>query len=219
MNSLINYKNQFPVIILGAGGHAKVLINALQLCKVEIIGILDSNHRKDTNGPYDITILGDDKSIDKYDKTFIKLVNGIGSLPGRYTRREIFNRFTLHGYEFETVIHPATCISDDTRLGHGVQIMAGAVLQPNILIGDNSIINTSVSIDHDCIIGNDVHIAPGATLSGHVVVGNNVHIGTGASVIQGITIGDNVVIGAGSVIVKDVPAGAKVKPPESDSKL
>ena len=88
--------------------------------------------------------------------------------------------------------------------GEGVQLMAGAVIQPNVSIGENTLINTSASIDHDCQIGAHVHIAPGTVLSGNVCVQDETHIGTSATVIQNIKIGTKCTIGAGSVVVKNI---------------
>lgn len=139
-----------------------------------------------------------------------QLVNGIGSLPCKKLRQELFAQYKRAGFEFLSVVHPSVVMGAGVTLGEGVQIMAGAIVQADTTIGDNSIINTGALVDHDCVIGNHVHIAPGAVISGGVNIGEGVHIGTGASIIQGLTIGAGAVIGAGTVVVKDVSAQYKI---------
>jgi sugar O-acyltransferase (sialic acid O-acetyltransferase NeuD family) len=196
-----------PVIILGAGGHAKVLIDVLKLCKVQILGYTDPQKFEPILG---IPRIGDDEEILNYDPSCIELVNGIGSIGNNRLRKALFSKFKENGYVFRSVIHPKAIVAADAQLSEGVQIMAGAVVQPGCVIGHNTIINTMVSIDHDCRIGNHVHIAPGATLSGHVMIEDDVHIGTGANVIQGIKIGNNSLIGAGSLVIHNIQPNQKV---------
>ncbi len=90
---------------------------------------------------------------------------------------------------FETVIHPSAVIAPEVHIDDGVQVMAGAIVQPGSWLGENVIINTGARVDHDCTIDAHAHVAPGVTLSGNVHVGNGAHIGAGATVIQGIKVG------------------------------
>ncbi len=199
-----------PIIVVGGGGHAKVLIDMLQLEGKTILGIVEKQLFAPGHRMGQVPVVGDDETVLRYRSAEILLVNGIGStaLPGR--RAEIYARFTELGYRFAAVRHPAAVIAADVQFGEGAQVMAGAVLQPGCCIGTNVIINTRASIDHDCHIQDHTHIAPGVTLSGEVQVGAGSHIGTGAVVIQGIKIGKNVVVGAGAVVVRDVPDGLTV---------
>ncbi|MDK2820355.1 MAG: hypothetical protein PWP31_320 [Clostridia bacterium] len=195
-----------PVIIIGGGGHAKVLIDSLKILKIRIIGITE-NSKKDHIS--EVKIIGYDDIILNYSTDEIELVNGLGSI-ATSKRRQLFETFKMQGYNFKSVIHPSTVIAQDVDMAEGVQIMAGAVIQTGTSIGDNTIINTKASVDHDCKIGAHVHIAPGATLSGGVQVGEGCHIGTGATIIQGVNIGKDSIIGAGAVVLNDVPAGVTV---------
>ena len=195
------------VIMLGAGGHAKVLLDTLIDQRANVIGILDQNPRG--AGLFEIPIIGTDDDIKNYSPTAVELVNGLGSINVVGARMHIFKKFKALGYNFRSVIHPTAIVSTRAQLGEGVQIMAGAVVNAGSNIGDNAIINTSTSIDHDCQLAAHVHIAPGCVLSGGVTVGKGTHIGTGSSIIQGITIGQNVLIGAGSVVVRDIPDNVK----------
>jgi UDP-perosamine 4-acetyltransferase len=193
-----------PVIILGGGGHAKVLIEALLLQRREVLGYTD---------PYEalgmvlgLSRLGDDQAILKYDPEKLKLVNGVGSIAFTSSRRRLYELFRRKGYRFQNVAHPSAIIASDVLLEEGVQIMAGAVVQPGSRLGANTIINTGVVVEHDCDIGAHVHIAPGAVLSGNVRIEEGVLVGAGAVIIQGVAIGDRSIIGAGTVVLKDVPS-------------
>jgi UDP-perosamine 4-acetyltransferase len=197
-----------PVIIIGGGRHAKVLIDLLKQQSVSIIGIADPNMTGYT--VLGVPIIGDDQVIFGFAADQIELVNGVGSTEDLGKRITVFEFFKSSGYHFATLIHPATVIGMQVEIGEGVQIMAGAIVQTSSRIGDNTMINTKVAVDHDCTIGPHVHLAPGVTLSGGVMVGEGTHIGTGATVIQNIRIGKNSIVGAGAVIIKDVPDNAVV---------
>ncbi|OGT32170.1 MAG: sugar acetyltransferase [Gammaproteobacteria bacterium RIFCSPHIGHO2_12_FULL_35_23] len=194
------------IIIIGAGGHAKVLVDVVKKLNLLVLGMVSLTGEE--NPIFGIKILGTEPTILQYTAKSISLLNGLGMLPGpkHKIRQQLFEKYKAAGYSFVSVIHPCTIIGLDVQLGEGVQIMAGAVIQPSVVIGNNTIINTKASIDHDCIIGEHCHVAPGATLSGNVIVKNNVHIGTGASIIQGVVIGENSVIAAGATVYKDVLA-------------
>lgn len=200
-----------PVIILGGGGHAKVLVDALFKSGIPVSGILDPDTSLHGTGLLGVPILGGDELLSDFPPQQYDLVNGVGSIRQPRARQAIFRKLKESGYRFATVIHPAATIGSDVKLEEGVQIMAGAVLQPGCHVGCNTIINTRSSLDHDCSIGNHCHIAPGVTLSGGVRTGSGVHIGTGATVIQGITIGDNCLIAAGAVVVADIAEGRQVR--------
>lgn len=201
--------DSLPVIVVGAGGHARVLIEMLGRSGIEIIGLVDPAHRVGIC-INDISVIGDDSVIDNYANSDIRLVNGIGALPGQYKRISIAEKFRSKGYQFRTVIDPNTCIASDVEVSEGVQIMPGVIIQPGAKIGQDTILNTGVNVDHDCQIGANVHIAPGSTLSGNVTVLDGVHIGTGTTVIQSVEIGAKSIIGAGCVILSDVKENQKI---------
>lgn len=113
------------------------------------------------------------------------------------------------GYTIVNAISPAATIASTVRLGRGVAIMAGVVINADTEINDYAIINTRASLDHDCRIEESVHIAPGVSLAGNVTVRRLAFLGVGTSVIPAITIGEQAVIGAGACVVRDIPAGCK----------
>jgi len=198
------------VIIIGAGGHAKVVAEILCLSgKYELIGFLDSALIGRTVAG--LTVLGGDELLprlraDGVTSAFI----GVGGMGDNAPRVKIFERVSVLGFTFANAIHPSAIISDSVKLGQGVAVMARAVINPDAVIGDNVIINTGAIVEHDCKIGSHAHISPGAVLCGGVRVGSGTHIGAGATVIQGINIGKHAVVGAGAVVVRDVLADTVV---------
>ena len=200
-----------PVVGVGAGGHAKVILDILRLTgKYQVVALTDSNPKLWGSRYCDVPILGDDDLLATFQPKLQHTFLGIGSVRSNSLRPRLYQRVRELGFEFVNAVHPTAVISPDAKLGCGVAVMAGAILNPGVAIGDNVIINTGAIIDHDCTIEDHSHIAPGACLSGSVRVGRNCHIGVGACVLQGIAIGDEVTIGAGGVVVRDVASGTTV---------
>ena len=198
-------------IILGAGGHGSVVADVLLLCDNIVIGYADNNKGLNNKTLDNFKILGTDEFIiNNFAPKSILLANGIGSVGNVAVRRKVYQNFSKYGYQFQSLQHPSAIISSKAKNGIGVQIMAGAIVQPGVYVGENTIINTGAIVDHECVVGNHGHIGPGATLSGNVCVGDSTHIGTGACIIQGIKIGSDVLIGAGTVVTKNIPDGSQV---------
>jgi len=192
-----------PVIILGGGGHARVLADALQLAGRRVLGFT-APQRQPELAP-GIGWLGDDTAIEAHDPASVALVNGLGSTRAIEQRRRIYERLTGRSYRFAAVQHPSAVVSTlGTELGRGSQLLAGSLISPGVRLGDNVLINSRVAVEHDCRVGDHSHLATGAVLCGGCEVGPTVHVGAGATVIQGIRIGQGAVIGAGSVVTKDV---------------
>ena len=188
-------------IILGNGGHAAVLTEILLQQNVNILGYTAPEKEKN---PFDLNYLGDDEIILRFKPSDVQLVIGIGMLAPHSLKKKIYERFKSLGFCFNNVIHSAAIVSPYAKLGEGVQIMAGAIIQIGCSIADNTIINTGAIVDHDCQVGKHIHIAPGVKISGAVTIRDNTHIGTGATIIQGISVGENCLIAAGAVVVKDI---------------
>ena len=193
------------MIILGGGGHARVLKEILSLRKCRVLGYTDIKPMPGMPVPY----LGNDDVLKKYPSNKVLVVNGIGSVHLPLMRQKIYEKFKSKGYCFAAVIHPCAVISADIVLGEGVQVMAGVVINTGARIGENVIINTLSGVDHDCLVDAHTHIAPGVNISGDVCIGRGCHIGTGAKIIQGISIGNGALIAAGATVVKNVPAGGQ----------
>lgn len=204
-----------PVIVIGGGGHARVVMDALRLKGISMLGICDPALPQGSAGPFGIAVLGDDEAVAAYAPAQADLVNGVGSIESTQARRRVFETFSRRGYRFAAVVHPSAIVAGDVTLDEGAQIMAGAIIQSGTAVGRDAIVNTGARIDHDCRIGDHVHIAPGATLSGSVSVGVGTHIGVAAAVIQSIRIGRNCLIGAGTVVTRDVADETRLVTPAS----
>lgn len=192
------------LIIIGGGGHAKVLIDSIKLSGFNIIGITDSDKSKHNLFLIDIPCLGGDHVILNYSPAEVMLVNGLGFSTNELKRHAVYDFYKNKGYSFASIIHPKTYIAQGVTLNEGVQVMVGAIIQIGCSIGANSIINTGAVIDHDCLVGENVHIGPGVTIAGGVKIGNSVFIGCGATLIHSLTVGECSTIGAGSVVIRDV---------------
>jgi len=191
------------LIIIGAGGHAKVIIDIFKsMKKYEIVGVTSSDtSKKAISG---IPILGDDSILNDLFKQGVK--NAFVAIGDCKLRNKIFDNACKIGFNLVNAISPATNISSTVKIGSGVAIMPGVSINVDSVIEDNVIINTNASIDHDNIIKKSVHIAPGCNLAGNVTVEEGAFLGIGCKVIPKIIIKKWAIIGAGSVIIKNIPA-------------
>ena len=201
-------KTQQPLLMMGAGGHAKVL-HALALALGNtIVGVCDPLLARQGQTLWrGVPVLGGDEALEQFDPAAVGLINGIGQLAGSRVRQDVYTRLRDSGFVFPTLVHPAAWVCDAAKLAPGVQIMAGAIIQPDCCIGENSIVNTRASVDHDCSIGAHVHIAPGTVICGSVDIEDGVFIGSGATVIQGLMVGDAAVVGAGVTLTRNLERG------------
>lgn len=197
------------LILLGTGGHARVVIAALH-SRGLVVSACAGPEPPPIGWPAGVTYLGGDRSVESLAKARWRLVNGVGSTRSTKLRRAIFEEGRGIGFSFQAVIDARSIVDETVGLGEGVQIMAGAIIQCGAILGDNVLVNTGAVVDHDCVVGAHTHLATGCRLSGGVVIGEGAHIGTGANIIQGISVGVGAVVGAGAVVVRDVPSGAVV---------
>lgn len=194
-------------VLLGAGGHGRVLIEALQPRTFD--AVLDA--RPDLTEVAGVPVLGGDDQLPSLaERGFSHFVVGVGSTADTSARANLFRAALAAGLTPLTVLHPAAWISPTARLGAGCQILARAVINTGAVLGDHVLVNTAALVEHDCEIGDHVHLASGALLCGGVRVGAGAHIGAGAVVRQGLQIGAGALVGAGAVVVRDVPAGSRV---------
>lgn len=195
-----------PVILLGGGGHARVLLEALRGLEARIEGCV-SPARPERS---ELQWLGDDPWLMQQDRSRVLLVNALGSTKSTAARAALFDRFRAEGFAFATIVHRTAIVASNVEFGIGVQVMAGAIVQSGARLRDNVLVNTGAQLDHDCEVGAHAHVAPGVVFSGDVRVAQRAHIGTAATVIQGVRIGEGAVVGAGAVVLRDVAAGAVV---------
>ncbi|MCT4605057.1 MAG: acetyltransferase [Marinisporobacter sp.] len=192
------------LILIGAGGHSKVVIDIVK-DQYELIGFTDIDENKHDKEFYGVKVLGDDTLLkDLYDQGVKNALITLGSTGDNSLRKKIFKQVQALGFTFINAISNTAMLSQSVKLGVGNMIINGVIINADTKIENNVIINTGAIIEHDCHIKSHVHICPGARLAGGVKVGEGSSIGMGSTIIQGIRIGRNVTIGAGSVVTKDM---------------
>ena len=197
---------------LGAGGHAKVVIDILSHdADVELVGLLDANRALHGTRVAGVPVVGGDDQLDALRSAGVThAFIGVGCSGDARPRARLYAAAIAAGFEPISAVHPRATVSRTARIGAGATIMAGAVVNAEARLGDNVIVNTGAIVEHDCRIGPHAHIATGARLASTVDVGEGAHVGVGASIRQGIRIGPFAQVGAGAVVVKDVDGGTIV---------
>lgn len=197
------------LILVGCGGHGRVVIESLILSGRQISGIVDPELAigSDIDG---VPVVGGDDRLEDEDPAETSLAIGVGRIPLRTDhRKKLFDRLSERWAVIGTT-HPCSIVSADSLLGSANQILAGAVVQRGVRTGVNCVVNTRASIDHDSLLGDHVFVGPGATLCGNVTVGASAFIGAGAVILPGIAIGQDAVVAAGSVVTRDVGSATVV---------
>jgi sugar O-acyltransferase (sialic acid O-acetyltransferase NeuD family) len=194
------------VIILGGGGHAQVIADALLSRahlgeKFQLIGFLDDDMSLKGKILLGAPVLGRIDELDAYQ--YDALIVGIGN---NRIRTSIFNRLQAKEVKFLSVIHQSAVVARDVVIGDGTVVFGGVVINTGSVIGTNVIINTGATVDHHANIGAHAHIAPGVHLGGTVTIGEGTFLGIGSCVTPNRTIGSWSTIGAGAVVLNDIPS-------------
>lgn len=190
------------LLVIGAGGHAKVVIDVARAAGFDPIAALDpaavGGH---CNG---VKIVGgDDLAAQMFAEGLQSAAVAIGD---NQLRCRIAERLSSIGFNFPTLIHPSAVISESAQIGPGTVVMPNAVVNADASVGDFVIVNSAAVVEHDCVLGRGAHVAPGTRLGGCVLVGRAALVGIGTAVRPGASIGDCAMVGAGSAVIADVPA-------------
>jgi sugar O-acyltransferase (sialic acid O-acetyltransferase NeuD family) len=191
----VRARGKEEIVVIGAGGHAKVLITTLTARGFSIAAVFDDDDTKwgvDAQGT----------RVSRIDRE--RGGNGIIGIGDNAQRREMARALS---FEWRTVVHPSAFVHPSAKLGRGTVVFAGAVVQPDAVIGDHVIVNTGATVDHDCVVGDYAHLAPGVHLAGSVQVGEGAFLGIGSVVIPGVRIGHWSTLGAGAAAIRDVADG------------
>jgi len=199
-----------PVLVVGAGGHAKVVIDVIRLLEFDILFATDIDTALHGTTIMGVNIAGADEHLSTYAPSDIYLANGVGAIASTQQRQATYEKYAVQGYEFLPLIHPDAVIAESAILSDGVQCMAGTIIQPEVQLGKNTVINTRASIDHDSEIGAHSFIGPGAVTGGSVKINAGAFIGTGAIILPSVVIGENAVVGAGATVTRDLCIGERV---------
>ncbi|MDX9859388.1 MAG: acetyltransferase [Rhodospirillales bacterium] len=198
-------------VILGAGGHARVVLDAL-LARSDWsrFAFVDRDATLYGRRISGVPVVGDDDALaNARDNGFTHFIVGLGGVGDNTMRRTLFEKGLAAGLAPISAVHPAARLAVSSRIGGGTAVMAGVVVNPDATVGTNVVLNTGCIVEHDSRIGDHAQIAPGAIVLGSVTVGRLAYIGAGAVLLQGVTIGEGAVVGAGAVVLGDVPDGAR----------
>lgn len=186
------------ILVIGAGGHAKVVISTARACGLEVLGALDDDPSRWGAKLLGVPILGGTAELAKHPEAHAVIAIGSNAV-----RRKILLRYP--STRWRSLVHPHAVVDESVTLGDGSVIFAGVVVQPDARIGRHCILNTGCTVDHDCSLGNFVHVAPGSNLAGAVALDEGVFCGIGSAVTPTRRVGAWSVVGAGGVVVYDLP--------------
>ena len=181
------------MILYGASGHCRVVIDIVEALGLPIDYIVDDNPELHELLGYEVR-----RNLGKYNDAIV-------TIGQNWTRKRVVEQIEVNRYL--TAVHPTSILSPRTEIGCGSVVMQGAIIQSCAHVGNHCIVNTGASVGHDVQIGDFVHIASHATVTGGVTIGEGTWIGAGSVIRQGVHIGAWAMIGAGSVVVDDIPDG------------
>jgi UDP-perosamine 4-acetyltransferase len=200
------------VVGLGAGGHAKVVIEILRSDeRLELVGLLDNDPAMAGKIVSGVPVLGPDQMLVGIERQGVThFFVGVGSTGDTSLRRRLHESAAALNLAPVTAVHPRAIVAGSARIGHGCQVMAGAIVNAEAVAGVNVCINTGAIVEHDCLVGNHAYIATGARLGGAVSINEGAFVGAGATIRQSITVGARAIVAAGAVVVANVPTGVTV---------
>jgi sugar O-acyltransferase (sialic acid O-acetyltransferase NeuD family) len=200
-----------PIVGLGAGTHAKSVLEAIRSAeRFRVAALVDDDEGRvgeeilgfEVSGPAALENLRADGVAHAF--------AGVGGIGDSSVRRAVLERLSALGFQLPPIIHASAVVSPWGDIGRGAHILAGAIVNAGAVVGDGVIVNTGAIVEHDCRVEAYAHVAPGARLAGLASVGEGAHVGIGAVVIEGVRIGEGALVGAGAVVIRDVPPGIRV---------
>ena len=191
------------VVVIGGGGHAKVLMAQLKRLGWSIVGFTDDQARPPLLG---LPCLGGDAVLSDVLRTHpeCSAVIGVGKIDASQLRVGMEKRARDLGFHFPVIISPDAVVHEDAELGAGTVVLDGAVVNIGAVLGRLCIVNTNGTVEHDCRLGDNVHIAPGATVCGTVRIGDHCMIGAGSTIVQNVTVCTGTLVGAGAVVLANI---------------
>jgi sugar O-acyltransferase (sialic acid O-acetyltransferase NeuD family) len=192
------------VDVVGAGGHAKVVLALLRDRGHEVGVVVDANPALHGTTILAHKVLPESALVVEPDRL---VVVAIGN---NAVRKQIAERLAQRGHRFAWLVHSTAWVSPDAQIEPGAVVFAGAIVQPGVTVGAHAILNTGCSVDHDCVVGAFAHVAPGARLCGGVHIGEGALVGVGASAIPARHIGAWATVGAGAAVIRHVDSGVTV---------
>ena len=202
-------KAKEKLVVFGAGGHAKVVIDIIeQQGTYEVAGLLDDDPKHKDKRFFGYPVLGTRAQLPAL--LSAQLRHAIVTIGDNASRTAVAAHLDQLGWRFASAVHPRASIGRGVEIGPGSVVMAGCVVNADTHLGRQVIVNTGATVDHDCRVEDAVHIAPGCHVCGGVSVGEGSLLGAGSTVTPGVRIGRKAIVGAGSTVIRDVADEAKV---------
>jgi len=187
------------ITVIGAGGHARVIIGLCRAAGIRVDRVVDDDLARDGSTLMDVPVCA---PIREHLPKGGRAVVAIG---GNAARLRVAAAVDDIVGEWVTLVHPRAFVDPTVTVGPGTVVFAGAIIQPEAVLGAHVIVNTGATVDHECRLDDGVHIAPGVHLAGNVRLGRGAFLGVGVAVIPGRTVGAGAIVGAGAVVVHDLP--------------
>ena len=192
------------IIIIGAGGHSKVILDLIELNGWNFCGYIEKKIYNTQKFQEDL-IIGDDSDLKRLYKEGIHYVAiGIGHIGNYEVRNNLYKSLKKIGYILPNLVHPSAIVCKSVTMGEGNVFMAGAIVNAMTCMGNINIINSHATVEHNVQIEDNLHLAPGSIILGNVYLKRDTFIGAGSVVLQGRKIEESCIIGAGSIVIKDI---------------
>ena len=215
--SVMSTANNIRCLMVGAGDHARVLIDVIkaqgfsEFRSWTIVALTDANSKLHGQTVLGVPVAGDDLMLpDLKQQGATHALVGVGLTQGTEGRGRICEMLESGGFQLPVVVHPSALISSNVEVGAGTVILAGAIVGTGCRIGKNVVVNIGAAVSHDCTLGDHSVVSDGAHITGGVVIGERALIGAGATILPYITIGESATVAAGAVVTKNVEAGTTV---------
>ena len=201
-----------PILLLGAGGHARACIDVIEAEGIFTIGGLLGSVEEVGTRLLGYPVLGTDAELPALRREYPHALVSVGQIKIAELRIRLFELALASGFRLPTVISPRACVSRHAAIGMGTIVMHGAVVNAAARIGRNCIINSMALVEHDTIVGDHCHVSTAAALNSGVQVGEGTFIGSNVCVRQGVRIGERCVVGMGQRVLRDCSAGNQLPP-------
>lgn len=193
------------IYVVGAGGHAKVVIATLRAAGYEVAGAYDDDAETTGRLILGVPVLGPVRMLEEHPSR-PQVILAVG----RNDVRRRLSDMLANCVDWVTAVHPRATVHESVTIGAGSIVMAGAVVQPEAALGHHVIVNTGATVDHDCVVGDHAHVAPGAHVCGNVHLETGVLVGAGSTILPGVRVGAWTIVGAGGVVTDALPAHVTV---------
>ncbi len=200
-----------PIVGVGAGGHARCVIEAIRsTARFRVLGLVDDDPDLRGGRVLGYPVLGGEDALAGLRAGVQLAFVGVGGVGDNRPRRRAFDRLDEAGFRLPAVVHASAVVSPSARLGAGAQVLAGAIVGAEAAVGANALVNAGAIVGHGARVGDHAHVASGARVGGEVTVAEGAHVGSGAVVLQGLRVGGGAVVAAGAVVLADVADGVTV---------